>query len=124
MKLLLTSNGINNEAIKNKLREMVGKDFSELKFAFIPTAMNSEPGDKTWFIDILNNAHGLGFKEFDIVEISGLDKKIWLSRLENADVIYCNGGSNFHLLKWVIKSGLADELPGLLEDRIWVGPDF
>jgi len=121
MKLLLTSDGITNKTIANKLRDLAGKDFSELKCVFIPTAMNPEPGNKNWFIDNLNNVYKLGFKEFDIVDISALNKDQWLPRLETADVIYCNGGSNFHLLKWVKLSGLMAELPRFLETKVWVG---
>lgn len=121
MKLLLTSNGITNKTIENKLGELVGKDFNDLKIVFIPTAMNPGLGDKTWFVENLNNIHKLGFKEFDIVDISSLNKHEWLPRLEQADVICCNGGSNFYLAKWLKLSGLAEEIPRLLETRVWIG---
>lgn len=121
MKLLLTSNGFTNKIIENKLGEMVGKDFSELKAVFIPTAMNVQPGDKSWFVDNLNNAHKLGFGEFEIVEISALQKDFWLPKLEAADVVICNGGSNFHLIRSIERSGLLEELPKLLQTRVWVG---
>ncbi len=121
MKLLLTSNGITNKTIENKLREITGKNFSDLKIVFIPTAMNPEVGDKTWFVENLNNIHKLGFKELDIVDISTLNKNEWLPRLEDADIICCNGGSNFHLIKWIKLSGLLVEIPRLLESRIWIG---
>lgn len=121
MKLLLTSNGITNKTIENKLRELVGKDFSELKAAFIPTAIHPGLGDKSWFIENINNIHKLGFKEFDIVDISTLNKNEWLSRLESVDIIFCNGGSNFFLTKWIKLSGLSQEILRLLETRVWVG---
>lgn len=60
MKLLLTSNGITNKTIENKLKELAKKDFSELKVVFMPTAMNPGLGDKTWFVENLNNIHKLG----------------------------------------------------------------
>ena len=121
MKLLLTSNGITNKTIADKLSEIAGKDFSELKAVFIPTAMNTEPGDKTWFVENLNNVYKLGFKEFDIADISALPKDKWLPKLEAADVIFCNGGSNFHLIKSVRQSGLFGEISRLLQNKIWVG---
>ncbi len=121
MKLLLTSNGITNKTIENKLKELAKKDFSELKVVFMPTAMNPGLGDKTWFVENLNNIHKLGFKEFDIIDISALNKHEWFPRIGNADIIFCNGGSNFHLIKWIKLSGLSAEIPRLLETKIWVG---
>ncbi len=121
MKLLLTSNGITNKTIEDKLRELAGKDFSVLKIVFIPTAMNVILDDKGWFVENLNNIFKLGFKEFDIVDISALNKNECLPRIESADIICCNGGSNFHLAKWVKLSGLAQEIPRLLETKVWVG---
>lgn len=121
MKLLLTSNGITNKTLANKLRELAGKDFSELKAVFIPTAMHPILEDKSWFVENLNDVYKLGFEEFDIVDISALNKHEWLPRIESADIIFCNGGSNYHLIKWIKLSGLAEEIPRLLKTKIWVG---
>ena len=53
MKLLLTSGGMRNPTLTNALLELIGKPANEIKVAFIPTAMNTEPGDKgaVWSID-------------------------------------------------------------------------
>ena len=52
MKLLLTSGGLSNKSIINALADLLQKPFSNAKLAVIPTAMNVEIGDKSWFIKI------------------------------------------------------------------------
>ena len=44
MKLLLTSNGVTNAAIRQALRELLGRPFSESRAVFIPTAAHAVPG--------------------------------------------------------------------------------
>lgn len=122
MKLLLTSGGLANKSIINALQELVIKPFSELKIAFIPTAANLESGDKQdWFIKDLINLKDLKFNSIDIVDISALPKEIWLPRLEDADILYVEGGNTYHLMYWFNKSGLSEILPELLKTKIYVG---
>lgn len=101
--------------------KLVGLPASEIKLAFIPTAMNTEPGDKGWFVNELIRIRNLGVKQLDIVDISALPKEIWLPRLEEAHVIYVNGGNTTHLMKCFNDSGLTDEIPRLLETRVYAG---
>lgn len=121
MKLLLTSAGITNQSLSNALLELTEKSFSELNVAFIPTASNVEKGDKFWLIDDLNSLKNLGFKQVDIVDISALPKDIWLPRLEEADILYFEGGNTFHLMHWIEKSGLKELLPEMLKTKVYVG---
>lgn len=121
MKLLLTSAGITNKSLSDALLELTGKPFSELNVAFIPTAANVEKGDKFWVIDDLVSLKNLGFKQIDIVDISALPKDVWLPRLEESDVIYVEGENNFHLMRWIEKSGLGEALPELLKTRVYIG---
>ncbi|HEU0080444.1 MAG TPA: Type 1 glutamine amidotransferase-like domain-containing protein [Candidatus Paceibacterota bacterium] len=121
MKLLLTSAGITNKAIEGAFFELAGKKASRISLAFIPTAANVEPGDKGWLLDNLAQIQRLGLKSVDIVDISALEKKQWLPRLEAADVIFVGGGNTYHLMEWLNKSGLAAELPRLLETRLYAG---
>jgi dipeptidase E len=116
MKLLLTSGGIRNKSLENALRKLVGE---KIRIAFIPTAANAEKGDKEWLITDLYDCSKLG--EVDIVDISAMDKKEWLPRLEWANVIYAEGGDTTYLLRWILKSGLDKELPRLLKERVYVG---
>lgn len=116
MKLMLTSSGLSNESLKNALKKLVN---DKIKIAFIPTAANVSKEDKGWLITDLVNCKAVG--DVDIVDISALEKKEWLPRLEWANVIFVGGGDTAYLANWIIKSGLAEEIPRLLKDRIYVG---
>ena len=120
MKLLLTSSGLSNKSIVNALEILLEKSAKQVKLAFIPTAANVEPGDKSWMIDDLNNFLKAGL-EVDIVDISALPKKIWLPRLESAEILFFGGGNTFHLMHWMKESGLIEILPELLKTRIYAG---
>lgn len=121
MKLLLTSNGLSNDSIAQALFNLVGKDPKDTILSFIPTSMNIESGDKSWFINDLQNFKKQGFKEIDIVDISALPQKIWQPRLEKADVLFFSGGNTMHLMYWIHQSGLKDILPELLKTRVYAG---
>ena len=120
MKLLLTSGGLTNQSMRDALEELVGKPLDEVKLAFIPTAANVEKGDKEWLIKDLSDAKSIFFS-VDIVDISAIPEKLWLPRLEAADVFLFGGGNTFHLMNWIEKSGLKKLLPKLLETRVYIG---
>jgi len=121
MKLLLTSAGITNQTILQGLDQLADRPLDQLKVAFIPTAANLEPGDKNWLIDDLRRLSFLKFKEIDIVDISALPKEIWQPRLEEADVLFVEGGNTYHLMYWFNQSGLSKLLPKLLKTKIYIG---
>lgn len=121
MKLLLTSGGITNSSIANALFELTGKRPEEMTVAFIPTASNVEVGDKDWLITDLINLKKQNFKSIEIADISAVNEKIWKPSLERADILFFEGGNTYHLMRWLNKSGLADLLPELLKDKVYVG---
>ena len=121
MKLLLTSDGLTTKQLQNVLIDLAGKPFAELNFACITTAINRDDGDKTKKVKRISSLNSLGFAKFDLVDVAAIDKEYWLPRLEEADVIFILGGNTYYLLDEVRKSGLADELPRLLETRVYVG---
>lgn len=121
MKLLLTSNGIVNESIKKALRDLIDKPFSETSLSFIPTAANADTTDKSWVIEDLVNIKNLNLKFLDIVDISALPKENWLPRLERSDILFFSGGVTPHLMYWLKKSGLANLLPKMLKNKVYVG---
>jgi dipeptidase E len=121
VKLLLTSTGLHNQTQRDALHDLLGKPFASANVVFVPTASLAEPGDHSWFIADLNRLHGLGWREFDILELNGLPRQMVLDRLMHADVIYVEGGSHYHLARSITGNGLADGLLHALEDRVYVG---
>lgn len=120
MKLYLTSSGLSNPSLINAIEKLLGKSAKDVNLAFIPTAANVEPGEKSWMIEDLNNFKKAGFL-VDIVDISAVSKDVWLPRLQKAEVLFLGGGNTFHLMHWVKQSGLQNELPNLLKTRIYAG---
>ncbi len=41
--------------------------------------------------------------------------------MEEADVLFFEGGNTYHLMKWINKSGLVGLLPEMLKTKIYVG---
>lgn len=121
MKLLLTSNGLANDAIAKALFELVGKKPEDTSLVFVPTASNVEPGDKDWFINDLINIKKQNFKSVAIADISAVPESVWKPQLEEADVLFFEGGNTFHLMRWVNESGLIRLLPEMLKTKLYVG---
>jgi len=120
MKLLLTSGGITNDTIAKALEELVGKPAKDTKIGFIPTAANSERGDKEWLINDLHCIKERGYF-VDIIELTALTPDAVLKALEDKDVIFVGGGNTFYLSYWLQKSGLFKILPELLKTKVYVG---
>ncbi|WP_203899723.1 Type 1 glutamine amidotransferase-like domain-containing protein [Virgisporangium aliadipatigenens] len=121
MELLLTSSGLGNDALRDALREMVGKPFGSANVVYVPTASLAEPGDHGWFLADLNRVHGLGWREFDVLELNGLPQRLVLDRLRHADVIYVGGGSHYHLARSITGNDLAAGFLDALRGRVYVG---
>ncbi len=121
MKILLTSNGLSNDAIAKALFELVGKKPEDISLVFIPTASNVEAGDKEWFINDLFNIKKQGFKSIAITDISAVPEHIWRPQLEQADVLFFEGGNTYHLMRWMNESGLVKLLPEMLKIKVYVG---
>jgi dipeptidase E len=121
MKLLLTSSGISNVSIQNALVEMLGKPIAECNALFIPTAIYPFPGGPFWAWKALSGNVGsplaqLGWKSVGVLELTALpsiDKKVWISSVEEADVLLVWGGDPLYLAYWMQQSGLADLFPSL-----------
>lgn len=119
--MLLTSAGIQNDTLKSALADLVGKRFAAARVVFIPTASVAAAGDHGWLIEDLNRLHGLGWREFDILELNGLPAPMVRDRLRHADVIYAEGGNHYHLANSITANGLATELADILESKVYVG---
>lgn len=121
MKLLLTSNGFSNSTISKAFWDMVGKKPEDTSLVFIPTASNVEPGDKDWFINDLVNIRKQSFKSVAITDISAVPESVWRPQLEEADVLFFEGGNTYHLMRWINESGLIKILPEMLKTKVYVG---
>ncbi len=121
MKLVLTSSGISNKSIEKELRNIIGKDFKDLKMLFCTTASNYDGGEMNeWLIKDIEYFKNLGFK-IDICDINGVSKERFLPRFEWADVYFFEGGSTQWLRKSIKDSSLEEHLIKLLETRVWIG---
>jgi dipeptidase E len=129
MKLLLTSSGINNASIHRTLVELLGKPFSESSALFIPTAIYPFPGGSymAWQA-ICGKARSplceLGWKSLGVLELTALpsiSEKAWAPMVEEADALLVWGGDPLYLSHWMRQSGLADLLPSLRQDSVYVG---
>lgn len=68
MKLVLTSGSISNKSIENELKNLIGRDFKDLKMLFCTTSSNYEDGDMNdWLIE--DNV---------LYELQVLQLKIWI----------------------------------------------
>ena len=121
MKLLLTSGGLTNKSIAKALFELVDKKPEDTSLVFIPTASNIEQGDKDWLINDLINLKKQNFKSISITDISAVPGNIWRPQMEEADVLFFEGGNSYHLMGWMNKSGLTKILPELLKTKVYVG---
>lgn len=121
MKLLLTSDGLTNKLIAQTLFELVDKKPEDTSLVFIPTASNIEMGDKDWLINDLINIRKQNFKSISITDISAVPENIWKPQMEEADILFFEGGNSYHLMEWMNKSGLAKILPELLKTKVYVG---
>jgi dipeptidase E len=119
--MLLTSNGLRNEVLTSALAELIGKPFTRAKVVFIPTASVATAGDHGWLVEDLNRLHGLRWREFNVLELNGLPSSLVLERLRHADVIYVEGGNHYHLANSITANGLAAEMAGILESKVYVG---
>jgi dipeptidase E len=48
-------------------------------------------------------------------------EKIWRPKFEGADVLFFEGGDEYHLMEWMEKSGLKKLLPEYLKTKVYVG---
>jgi len=129
MKLLLTSAGIKNISIHNALVELLGKPVSESTALFIPTAIYPFPrGAGMAWQAICGKAQSplceLGWKTLGLLELSALpsiSEKAWVPMVEETDALLVWGGDPSYLSYWMRQSGLADLLPSLRQESVYVG---
>lgn len=120
MKLLLTSAGITNKSLADELKQLLGREPSEVRIAFIPTAAIVEPGNKDWYLQQIDNLREYGFLWIDFVDVSAKEFN-WLARMAGIDCIFVSGGNTFYLLDQFRKSGFGDWLIKQNDSLVYVG---
>ena len=129
MRLLLTSAGIRNTSIHNALVELLGKPIAESSALIIPTAIYPFPGGAgmAWRAicgEASSPLCGLGWKSLGVLELTALpsiDDEAWIPTVQETDALLVWGGDPLYLCYWMRQSGLADLLPSLRREMVYVG---
>src|SRR6516165_7187574 len=129
MRLLLTSAGIKNASIHDALVDLLGKPIAESSALCIPTAAYAMPGGAgmAWRV-ICGSASTplceLGWKSLGVLELTALPsikEEHWVSMVQETDALLVGGGDILYLCYWMRQSGLADLLPSLRRETVYVG---
>lgn len=121
MKLILASSGLANEEIITTLEEMVGKPRKEINVAIINEAIKAETGDMRWFSEELTRLTAIIGGNVEFIDLQTHDMIYVKGRIDLADMIFCFGGNTDYLADTFVKTGFADILPQILEEKVWVG---
>jgi dipeptidase E len=129
VKFLLCSSGISNTSIENALVELLGKPIGESGALCIPTGVQPFPGGPSHVYQFISGATrspmcGLGWKSLGVLELTALPsikEEYWKPAVQEADALLVWGGSPLHLCYWMRQSGLADLLPSLRPETVYVG---
>jgi dipeptidase E len=129
MRLLLTSAGIKNISIHNALEELLGKPVAESSALIIPTAIYPFPGGAAGAYRFISGSAaspmcGLGWKSLGVLELTALpsiDENVWIPTVQETDALLVWGGDPLYLSHWMRQSGLADLLPELPREAVYVG---
>ena len=120
-RLLLTSDGIRNEALRSALAGLVGKPFAKASVAVISAAPGEAAGDHDRPAGDLGSLRSLGWRKVDTLDLDSLPADTVAGRLWQADVIYARGDNPYLLASSILANGLDGRLTEILESKVWVG---
>jgi dipeptidase E len=129
MKFLLTSAGISNDSIRTALVDLLGKPIAKSSALYIPTALYANANGPAMVArQIRGEANtsmcAVGWKSLGVMELTALpsiDKERWLPLVQETDALLVEGGDPLYLCYWMQQSGLADLLPELPREMVYVG---
>ncbi len=129
MKDLLTSDGISNTSIHDALVDLLGKPIAESSALCIPTAAHACPGGAAMAYQMIRGAARsplceLGWKSLGVLALTALPsikEEHCVPLVQEADALLVWGGDPFYLCYWMRQSGLADLLPELPRETVYVG---
>ncbi len=129
MKFLLTSGGVRNASIEAALVELLGKPIGEASALCIPTALYAFAGGAAAAgREITGQSStpmcGLGWKSLGVLELTALPslkQEYWVPAVRETDALLVSGGVAPYLTDWMRQSGLADLMPTLRREMVYVG---
>jgi dipeptidase E len=129
VKLLLTSGGIGNASIEEALVALLGRPIAESNALCIPTASYGTPDPAGMAYRFISGAGpsrmcDLGWKSLGVLELTALPsmkEALWVPKVHETDVLLVWGGDVMYLCYWMRQSGLADLLPALGPETVYVG---
>jgi len=129
VKLLLTSAGIKNASLHTALAELLGKPIAASTALCIPTASYGYPGGAAAAWRFISGVAStplceLGWKSLGVLELTALPSMQaghWVPMLQETDALLVGGGDPMYLCHWMRQSGLADLLPKLRPEAVYVG---
>ena len=129
MRFLLTSAGITNTSIANALVDLLDKPIGESSALCIPTGLQPFPGGRSHVYKFISGSAPspmceLGWKSLGVLELTALPsikEEDWVPEVEEVDALLVWGGSPLYLCYWMRQSGLADRLPSLRPETVYVG---
>jgi len=129
MKFLLTSSGISNPSIRDALVDLLGKPITESSAIVIPTARYAYPGGIAGVYRLIRGVAlsplcELGWKSLGVLDLTALpsmNKEDWVPPVQEVDALLVGGGGPKYLCYWMRQSGLADLLPSLRRESVYVG---
>lgn len=108
MRVLLTSAGLETEEIKQYFVKMMGKDMSEVRALFIPTAA-IDAGAIEVLPKCMNDLLKCGIQNKNI-KVFDLHTGMEMAELQKYDVVYLCGGNTAYLLERVNATGFNTTL--------------
>ena len=128
MRFLLTSAGITNTTIADALVDLLGKPIGESSALCIPTGVQPFAGGPSHVYRFISGSTespmcGLGWKSLGVLELTALPsikEEYWVPAVQEVDALLVWGGSPLYLCYWMRQSGLADLLPSLRRETVYV----
>jgi dipeptidase E len=129
MKFLLTSGGISNDSIRNALVDLLGKPIGESSALVIPTAAYGCPVGTSMAYQCISGSAAcplceVGWKSLGVLELTALPsikEEYWVPKVQETDALLVYGGDSLYLCYWMRQSGLAELLPELSREMVYVG---
>jgi dipeptidase E len=129
MRFLLTSAGISNTSIHNALVDLLGKPIDQSSALCIPTGIYPFPGGPASAYRFISGTAPsplceLGWQSLGVLELTALPsikEAYWTAAVQEADALLVWGGDVLYLCRWMRESGLADLLPSLRHEMVYVG---